>query len=252
MRLAILSDIHANLPALEAVLADDRRRRRRRDLVPRRRRRLRRRARRVRRARSRALLRSAWSATTTSPCSASSTSRPSPRPRPPPCAGPGRRSSPETLEFLARPRAGRREPRGGALPRLAPRPGLGVRALARPGGRVHPRPGDAGEPRRPLARRALLRRSRRRAPTAEAGRRARRAGRGRHQPRARRGPLADQPGQRRPAARRRSAGRLARARHRRVGGDLPPGRLRHRPGRRGDRGGRAARAPRPSGSTSGQ
>ena len=49
MRLALLSDIHSNLPALEAVLADTRRRRRRRDLVPRRRGRLRRAAGRVRR-----------------------------------------------------------------------------------------------------------------------------------------------------------------------------------------------------------
>ena len=55
MQVAVFSDIHANLPALEAVLARQRRGRRRRDLVPRRRGRLRRRARRLRRAGPRAL-----------------------------------------------------------------------------------------------------------------------------------------------------------------------------------------------------
>ena len=74
MRVAVISDIHANLPALEAVLASC-------DepastsLVPGRRGRLRRRAGRVRRARSASAATSAWSATTTWRCSASSTSR---------------------------------------------------------------------------------------------------------------------------------------------------------------------------------
>ncbi len=40
--------------------------------------------------------------------------------------------------------------------------------------------------------------------------------------------MADQPRQRRPAARRRPPGGMARARHGILGGDLPPGRLRHR------------------------
>ena len=58
-----------------------------------------------------------------------------------------------------------------------------------------------------------------------------RAGRG-ARPRRRR--VADQPGQRRPAARRRPSRRLARARPRRLGGGLPPHRVRHRGGRRRD------------------
>ncbi len=62
--------------------------------------------------------------------------------------------------------------------------------------------------------------------------------------RARRGALAAQPRQRRPAARRRSSRGLAGSRHR--GGDrpLPPGRLRHRPGRGIDRRRRPAATPR--------
>ena len=62
----------------------------------------------------------------------------------------------------------------------------------------------------------------------------------------RRGRWLINPGQRRPAARRRPARRLARARHRGLAGDLPPGRLRHRPRRRRDRRHRPARAPRPA------
>ena len=53
---------------------------------------------------------------------------------------------------------------------------------------------------------------------------------------ARRGRVADQPGQRRPAARRRPARRVARARHRGLDGDLPPHGVRHRRRRRGDPG----------------
>ena len=103
---------------------------------------------------------SAWSATTTWRSSASSTSRPSlPRP-PPPSAGRATSAKPATLEFLRRPRAGRREPRGGPLPRLPARPGVGVRAVARPGGRVHRHPGRAGEPGRALARGPVLRHAR--------------------------------------------------------------------------------------------
>ena len=72
------------------------------------------------------------------------------------CAGRRRRRS-RDARLPARAGAGRREPRGGPLPRVAPRPGLGVRALARPGRRVHRGPGGAREPGRPLARRAVLR-----------------------------------------------------------------------------------------------
>ena len=60
----------------------------------------------------------------------------------------------------ARPRAGRREPRGGAVSRFAARPRLGVRAVARPGRRVHRHPGRAGERRRALPRGAVLRHAR--------------------------------------------------------------------------------------------
>ena len=67
------------------------------------------------------------------------------------------RMSPTTARFPRRPRPRRREPGGRPLPRLAAGSDLGVRALARPGGRVHPSPGPAGELHRPLARGALLR-----------------------------------------------------------------------------------------------
>ncbi len=80
VRVAVISDIHANLPALEAVLAAIDERGGRGDLVPRRRGRLRRRARRVRRPGRASAATSAWSATTTSRCSARSTSPPSRRP----------------------------------------------------------------------------------------------------------------------------------------------------------------------------
>ena len=78
---------------------------------------------------------SAWSATTTSRCSASSTSPPSRRPR-------RRRSSwtrenvaEETLEFLRELEPAGRARGARPLPRLPPRPDLGVRALARAGRR---------------------------------------------------------------------------------------------------------------------
>ena len=65
--------------------------------------------------------------------------------------------------------------------------------------------------------------------------------RGRDAARARLRPLAAQPRQRRPAARRRPPRRLARARHGRLDGDLPPRRIRHRRRRGGDRERRSAR-----------
>ena len=118
MRLAILSDIHSNLPALEAVLAAIDDAERRRDLVPGRRRRLRRPAGRVHRRSSPNAASSAWSATTTSPSPASWTSRRSRPRRRPPCAGrsatlPTRRSA----SCAASPRGD--GPRGRALPRVA-------------------------------------------------------------------------------------------------------------------------------------
>ena len=70
MRVAIVSDIHGNQQAFEAVLEDVAQRRARRDLVPGRPRRLRRRPRRLRRARPRTRPTCAWSATTTWPCAA--------------------------------------------------------------------------------------------------------------------------------------------------------------------------------------
>ena len=73
MRVAILSDIHGNRHAFEAVLADVERRARR-GVVPGRPRRLRRRSRRLRGAGRRALRPSASSATTTSPCAGTSRS----------------------------------------------------------------------------------------------------------------------------------------------------------------------------------
>ena len=146
MRLAILSDIHANLPALEAVLAD---------------------------SRTRASTRSgAWatsSATAPSPTSAPTWSAervlavPGRQPRPrrarrarhldllPRRRGRGRWTSEhigaETRRLPARRWSPADESREvGALPRLPARPRLGVRALARPGSRVHPGAGAPGQP----------------------------------------------------------------------------------------------------------
>ena len=125
--------------------------------MPRRRGRLRRRARRLRRRWSASAATSAWSATTTSRCWASSTSRPSPRPRRPRSSGrassvsePRRSSSSRGL------RAGRRARGHRPLPRLAARPGLGVRALDRAGRSRARRQRRADRPDRPLPRRPLL------------------------------------------------------------------------------------------------
>ena len=74
MRVAVISDIHSNLPALEAVLADVGSARPRPGLVPGRRRRLRRPARTPAPSWSPRWSRSAWPATTTSSCAATSTS----------------------------------------------------------------------------------------------------------------------------------------------------------------------------------
>ena len=62
----------------------------------------------------------------------------------------------QNLDFLAglSPADTSRERR--ALPRLAARSGLGVRPLARAGGRLPRRPGEAGQLRRPLPRRPVL------------------------------------------------------------------------------------------------
>ena len=158
--------------------------------MPGRRGRLRRPARRVRAPWSRSAAGSAWSETTTWRCSTSSTS-----PTFSPAAAAAVRWTRETakkatLDFLARARARRREPRGRALPRFPARPGVGVRAVARPGRRVHRHPGRAGQPRRALARRPVLRhvggpsaaRGAGRGDRAT-GRGARRPGRGRYQAR---------------------------------------------------------------------
>ena len=218
MRLAILSDIHANLPALEAVLADIEGAgvdeiwclgdvvgygaqpdecaalvARALRAVPGRQPR----PRRARRARDLDLL---------------------PRRRRRRRVDARATSTDATLDFLRGLEPADESREVAPLPRLAARPGLGVRALARPGGGVHRGPGGAGQPDRPLPRGAVLRvdaepttaSPRPRGAQAEAG----------TEPRARRGPLADQPRQRRPAARRRPARRLARARHR--GRGRPP------------------------------
>ena len=143
MRLAILSDIHANLPALEAVLAAIDERRRRRDLVPRRRRRLRRPARRVRALVAErcelslvgnhdlAVL-GELDITSFSPAAAAAV------------RWTQLNAADETLEFLRGLEPADDEPRGRPLSRLAARPRLGVRALARPGGRMHRAPGRRG------------------------------------------------------------------------------------------------------------
>ena len=85
-----------------------------------------------------------------------------------------------------------------------------------------------GLPDRPLARRAVVL-ARRRASRPAARRRA-----ADEQLDLDGGRVADQPGQRGPAARRRPSRRLARAGPRRLGGRLPPHGIRHRRGRRGD------------------
>ncbi len=216
----------------------------RRAMVPRRRRRLRRRAEPMRQPDRASGAPARWSATTTSPCSIGSTSRPSRRPPRRRSAGPGSASSPRPPSSSRGLEPADEEP-AVALYHASPRDPVWeyvlwpdqaaecIRAQAR---RVS---FD-----RPLPRRALLRDpggGRR-----EPARRPRRPGRRGDGPRSLPRALADQPGQRRPAARRRSARRLARARHRRLDRDLPSGRLRHRPRRRRDHGDRPARAPRPA------
>ena len=103
----------------------------------------------------------------------------------------------------------------------------------------------ACQPDRPLPRRPLVLRRRRPARS-----RRRRPGRGRQGDRPLRGALAAQPGQRRPAARRRSARSLARARHRLVEGDLSPRRATTSTRRRRRSGTPACRNCSPTGSTS--
>src|SRR6266511_4146558 len=133
--------------------------------------------------------------------------------------------------FPAPARALRRDPRGRPLPRLAARPRVGVRAVDRSGRRVHRASIRTRQPDRPLPRGALLRLARR---NGGGELRARLARRGGHEARPLDGSLAGQPRQRRPAARRRPARRVAGARHERVDGHLSPPRLRDRPRRGGD------------------
>ena len=179
MRVAMISDIHSNLPALEAVLAAIDERRRRRALVPGRRRRLRRPARRLHELVARALRRSAWSATTTSPCSASSTSRLLGR------GGGGGRVDPRAnaagdarVPARASPEA-RAARSASSTPRRATRSGSTCSRSTRPS-RVHgaSRP-QRVEPDRPLPRRALLRLRRRRPAATSSTRRGAQAGDGR-------------------------------------------------------------------------
>ena len=253
MRLAVISDIHANLPALEAVLDDDRRRPSSTRLwclgdvvgygaqpdecarlVARALRRLpgrQPRPRGARRARHLVLL----------------ARRPPPR-----SAGPARTRRDETLEFLRGPQPADESREVGALPRLAARPGLGVRALARPGGRVHRRARRARSAWSATPTSRSSSRSGRGRREATTDRDPGRPGRRRRDARPRRGPLAGQPRQRRPAARRRPARRLARARHRGLDGHLSPRSTTTSTGPpRRSSSGRPARAPRPSASTSG-
>ena len=65
-------------------------------------------------------------------------------------------TSKRNLDFLTGLSALRHLARGGALPRVAAGPGLGVRALARPGCRLPRGPGQAGQLRRPFARGPVL------------------------------------------------------------------------------------------------
>ena len=155
MRVAVLSDIHANLPAFEAVLATS--------TTP---------------ASTSAGASATWSATAPSPDDCVELARE----RCDACLvgnhdlavlgaldtstfssaaaaaveWTAEHASKATLEFLAG-----LEPsdtsRAAALYHASPRdPGLGVRALARPGGRLPGGPGAAGQLHRPLARRAVL------------------------------------------------------------------------------------------------
>ena len=139
------------------------------------------------------------------------------------------------------PAAGRGRERG-PLPRLAARSRVGVRPLgpgrgAVPGRHALPRLAD-----RPLARRAVVQPARGPAgDRLDAPRRrpARRLGRG----------VADQPRQRRPAARRRRPRRLAGARHDGLDGGMAPLRVRHRGRAGGDPRGARCRTRSPSASS---
>ena len=199
MRVAVLSDIHGNLVALDAVLA--RRRIGRRGLAPRRRRRLRTRARRRRRATERRRRASASAATTTPPRSAAARSTGSTRTRGPRWSGPGddlRRRPGAWLAALPERRERSTTSRSSTAARAirsgstSTRPPVAARQHRRAwttrlrAARPYPRPGrlsssDDGRRRADRARRRLDG--------------SRLDGR----------PGAAQPGQRRPAARRRSA-----------------------------------------------
>ena len=109
---------------------------------------------------------------------------------------------------------------------------------------MHPRPGDPGEPGRPLARRALLRPRRRRCRRPGPEARGAQAGAGTSLE-VGRGRWLINPGSVGQPRDGDPQGCLAGARHRGLEGRLPPGRLRHRPGRGRDRRRRASRAPRP-------
>ena len=129
----------------------------------------------------------------------------------------------DTREFLAGlaplgPDRGRRP-----VPRQPARPGLGVRPLGHAGGRVPGRPAAARLPDRPLPRRLLLRAQRRRDRRPPGGRRRRRRDGVRR--------VAGEPRQRGAAARRRPARGVADARHGEMDGDVPARRVSDRRGR---------------------
>ena len=133
-RIALLSDVHGNLPAFEAVLEDVREAGRRRDLVPGRPGGLRRPAGRVRGARARDAATCAWPATTTWSCSSEIDIADFSAGAAAAAEWTREQLASETLDFLRRPRARRdEEPRDRPLPRQPARPGLGVRALDRAG-----------------------------------------------------------------------------------------------------------------------
>ena len=129
MQIAIVTDVHGNRPAFEAVIAAAEEAGRRRDVVPRRPRRLRRRAGRLRRARRAPLRGLPVAATTTSASSASCRSRTSAAARASPPSGRAETITEDTREFLLALTPERRGPRLRPLPRLPARPDLGVRPL---------------------------------------------------------------------------------------------------------------------------
>ena len=212
MRVAVISDIHANLPALEAVAEAIERGGARRGLVSRRPRRLRAAAERVLRVGAGARRSLPRRATTTSACSARSTSTTSPRR--------GRRGrwtrtvlDADARAFLARLAPERRRRRRRALPRQPARPGLGVRAPWEAARDAIRDSGTELDARRPQPRPAGDRRTAARRDGGHAP--------GRHGDRPARRPLAAQPRLGRPAARRRPARRLAAARPRRPARVVP-------------------------------